>query len=100
MIEHQQALRPPPLPPVMTSEERLLRLEINLHYERQTTLAESRRLESRIEQLNRELLRIKHVNPLGWEGWAKFGLAILFPFLVWMFTGSLEKAELVSRMVP
>jgi hypothetical protein len=99
MIEHQ-ALRPPPLPVTMTSEERLLRLELSLHHERLTTLAESRRLESRIEYLNRELLRMRHASPLGWEGWAKIGLAILFPFLVWLFTGSLEKAELASRMVP
>jgi hypothetical protein len=96
----QGAILPPPLP--RTAEhfnERLMRLELTLGFERQSNLSRAQRLELELAALKRELYMRGNDAPHGWQGWLKLFLAVTIPFTVWLFTGSLEKAYMASKMV-
>lgn len=91
--------QPSPSPDRQMTElrERMIRLEMAAHYEREALYREMGGLAMQLHQLRQQLSEASVMAPMTGGGWAKLGLALLLPLGVLLATGSADKAVHTAR---
>lgn len=80
------------------TRDRLLRLEVSNHYEREALYREIGNLALQIHTLKQEVQHASVLTPVSVTGWLKLALALLLPLAVLLSTGSPRQAMEAAHM--